>query len=300
MIRSTACLVFGLLLSLRASGGDKAFEASPETKTVVSWDVQGEFSGIEDSTFRRQKDIGDVSTLDTAFHAIASTQMQPAFLLRFGLELQRFDFGLPASAPLPNNLESLDLVIGGDFQIGDSWLVRLDLHPGFYSANGHYNWDDFNLPVTFGGSYFVSSDLQLVLGASFDANRKYPVLPAAGVRWKFAREWVLNAILPTPRLEYLASQTLTLYAGGDFRGGTYRVDGEFGRSHELSKLNNAFVDYMQIRVGAGAAWKVNPYLTFEVEAGCVPMHDFDYHRADIAVRAQDVPPYARVGLQAQF
>lgn len=300
MIRSAAILTLGLLLSLRASGGDKAaLDASPESQTVVSWEVRGEFSAIEDSTFRRQNDIGDVSTLDTTFHVIGSAQVRPAFLLRFGLELQRFDFGLPAAAPLPNHLESLDVVIGGDFQIGDSWLVRLDLHPGLYS-NGHYNWDDFNLPVTFGGSYFVSSDLQLVLGVSFDANRKYPVLPAAGVRWKFAREWVLNAILPAPRLEYLASPALTLYAGGDFRGGTYRVDGEFGRSHELSRLNNAFVDYMQIRVGAGASWKVNPHLTFEVEAGCVPVHDFDYHRADIAVRSQDVPPYARVGLQAQF
>jgi hypothetical protein len=300
MTRSAAILILGLLLSFRASGGEAKVIASAEEKTVVSWDVSAEVTGIGDSTFRRHNDIGDVSTIDTQFHAIASTQLHPAFLLRFGLELQRFDFGLPDNAPLPNNLESLGLVIGGDFQLGDSWLVRLDVHPGFYSANGHYDIGDFNIPLTLGGSYFVSSDLQLVLGMSIDYNRKYPVLPAAGVRWKFAREWVLDAILPTPRLEYSLNQKITLYAGADFRGETYRVDGEFGNSHEISKLNNAFVDYTQIRAGVGASWKVSPYLNVELEAGYVPVHDFDYHRADTAVRSQEAPPYARIGFQAQF
>jgi hypothetical protein len=115
-----------------------------------------------------------------------------------------------------------------------------------------------------------------------------------------AREWVLNAILPTPRIEYLFNDDLTLYAGADFRGETYRVDSAFGRSHKLRKLDNAFVDYMQIRVGGGASWKVNSSFTVELEAGCVPVNDFDYHEADIAVRAQSVPFYGRAGVKIQF
>jgi hypothetical protein len=291
MLRTLSVFIVGALLSSALVASEKG---------AVSWEVNAEFSGVGNATFRRSSDIGNVSALDMHFDAIASIQVKPAFLLRLGFQLERFDFSLPDSAPLPNNLESLALVVGGDFQLGDAWLVRCDLHPGFYSANGHLDGGDFNIPLTAGGSYFVNPDLQLVIGLSLDVHRKYSVLPAAGLRWKFAREWVLNAILPTPRLEYLFSPALTLYIGADFRGETYRVDGAFGRAHGLPKLNNAFVDYTQIRVGGGASWKINQYLTAELEAGCVPVHDFDFHRADIAVRAQDISAYARIGLQMQF
>jgi hypothetical protein len=291
MLRTLSILSVSVLLSSAVFANDQG---------AVSWEVNAEFSGVGDATFRRSSDIGDVSAFDTGLDAIASIQAQGAFLLRLGVELQRFDFSLPDSAPLPNNLESFGLVIGGDFQLGDSWIARVDLHPGFYSANGHLDGDDFNIPLTAGGSYFVSSDLQIVIGLSLDVHRKYPVLPAAGLRWKFAREWVLNAILPTPRIEYLYSDDLTLYAGADFRGGTYRVDDSFGRSRDLRRLDNAYVDYMQIRVGGGASWKVSSNFTVEVEAGCAPVNDFDFHNADIAVRAQSVPFYGRAGVQIRF
>jgi hypothetical protein len=267
---------------------------------VISWDVNAEVSGVTEATFRRSSDIGDVSSFDTQFHAIAAAQVKPEFLLRLGFEFQRYDFDLPARAPLPNNLESLGVLIGGDFPLGDAWLFRLDVHPGFYCANGEIDEDAFNIPITLGGSYFLGADLQLVAGLGIDWNRKYPVLPAAGLRWKFAREWVLNAILPRPRLEYLLGEKSVLYVGGDFRLGAYRVDDSFGESHGLRKLDNALVEYAQIRVGAGVSSKIAPYLTFEFEAGCVTLDHFDYYRADIGVRSQDVPFYARIGLRAQF
>ena len=36
--------------------------------------------------------------------------------------------------------------------------------------------------------------LQFVAGIELDVNRKYPVLGAIGVRWKFAPKLVLNAV----------------------------------------------------------------------------------------------------------
>jgi len=41
---------------------------------------------------------------------------------------------------------------------------------------------------------------QLILGLSIDVERNYPVIPAAGVRWKIGPQWLLDAVLPTPRL----------------------------------------------------------------------------------------------------
>ena len=266
----------------------------------VSWEVETGLSAVGDTEFRKSSSIGDVRVLDTKFSAIASVQAKEGFLVRFGLELQRFDFDRSRSAPLPASLESLAVVVGGDFQIGEAWLMRLDLHPGFYGADDSLRARDFAMPITLGGSYFVSSDLQLVIGASLDFNRKYPVLAAAGVRWKFARDWVLNVILPTPRLEYNYSEALTFYVGADFQGESYRVNGTPGHGRGDRKLRNAVVDYTQIRVGAGTTWTISPRIELELEAGCVPVHDFDFHRADVGVRAQGISPYAGISLKAGF
>ena len=70
------------------------------------------------------------------------------------------------------------------------------------------------MPVVVGASYFVSSDLQLVAGLSIDPERKYPVLPGVGFRYKCATDWVLDFILPAPRVEYTFSKSILLYAGG--------------------------------------------------------------------------------------
>jgi len=78
-------------------------------------------------------------------------------------------------------------------------------------------WDNFNMPFLIGGTYIYSPNLQLVLGVSVDVERKYPVLPAVGVRWKIAPQWLLDAVLPTPRLQYELTRDVSLYAGATVR-----------------------------------------------------------------------------------
>src|SRR5205085_5496435 len=116
-------------------------------------------------------------------------------------------------------------------------------------------------------SYFVSEDLQLVAGASFDSARKYPFLPGAGLRWKFAERWVFNGILPAPRIEFTASKTLLLYVGADLREETYRVPSDFGRVQGDEKLNGAVLDDFELRIGAGALWQASKAVHVELEAG---------------------------------
>ena len=69
------------------------------------------------------------------------------------------------------------------------------------------------MPFVIGGTYIFSPNLQLILGVSVDVERKYPVIPAAGLRWKLGPQWLLDAVLPTPRLQYEVSRDVSLYAG---------------------------------------------------------------------------------------
>ena len=71
------------------------------------------------------------------------------------------------------------------------------------------------------------------------------------MRWKFAPQWVLNAVLPTPRLEYAATHNITLFAGGDIKANTFRVDDRFGLRNGDRSLNNAWLSYEELRAGAG-------------------------------------------------
>ena len=231
---------------------------------------------------------------------MASTQIGGGPLFRLGVEWQRSEFDLPRRAPLPRTMQSLALVIGADFQLGEAWLFRLEATPGFYHGGTGFRSDGFNVPVLLGGSYFVNADLQWVAGVGLDVNRKYPVLGAIGVRWKFAPKFVLNAVLPAPRLEYSFNKSLTGYVGADVRETTYRMERDFSRAHGKRKLDGAIVDYTQIRIGAGASWGVNSHVTLECEAGIVAFHDFDYHRAEVGVSSDGFPAYGAISLKAAF
>ena len=258
------------------------------------------FSAVADSKFEGGSFRGDVSSVDFGVRAVASHQFGGGPLFRLGVEWQRTDFDATRRAPLPDRLQSLALVIGADFQIGNAWLFRFEATPGFYHGGTGLGADGFNVPVLFGGSYFVNADLQFVAGIELDVNRKYPLLGAIGVRWKFAPKFVLNAVLPAPRLEYSFGKSLTGYAGADIRETTYRMGGDFGRSRGKRKLDSAIVDYTQIRVGMGAAWSVNSLVTIEAEAGIVAFHELNYHRAEAGVKSDGYPAYGGISVKAAF
>ena len=99
----------------------------------------------------------------------------------------------------------------------------MEIQPGYYGADTDLRGRNFAVPIVLGASYFVSADLQPVVGLSVDPERKYPVLPGLGFRYKLSADWVLDAILPTPRIEYSFNKSLLLYAGGDLQGTTYRT-----------------------------------------------------------------------------
>jgi hypothetical protein len=192
------------------------------------------------------------------------------------------------------------LVAGVDIQAFGSWLFRLEATPGFYSGSDRFDGSDFNMPFVLGATYIVGPDLQWILGCQVDVHSRYPVLPGAGVRWKFAERWVLNAILPTPRLEYSYSKSLTFYSGMDIKLGTYRLDGSFGTAHDARVLNGAFVDYTELRVGAGLSWKLSRSLTLELESGYMPYRDFDYHHNDLNPKTLNGAPYGQISLGGRF
>jgi len=294
-----------LLVAIPSSAGEKsAREISAENNSATStFSFSGEF--VVDETYvgngdvqRGQHVLRDFDESDTLLRFVLTPRIKLG-VLRLGAEWERFSFGFSDRAPLPDTLQALSLVIGLDTQLSDSILLRLQAQPGFYGTDD-FESEDVNVPFVIGGTYIYSPNLQFVLGIGVDVERKYPVLPGGGVRWKIARQWVLDAVLPSPRLEYQLNKDLALYAGGTVKETNFRVDDHFGNTRGIPRLNQAVLTYGEIRTGAGADWKVSSVMTLRAETGYQPYRDFDFYRANVRYHQDDGAPYGTISVHGEF
>jgi hypothetical protein len=290
-----------LLTSARAEDDSTNTPELPARRAMnISQEIEAEYSYLGGATTRRgSTDYGSVTEQHSDVKYVLSPQVTKTLLLRFGAEWQRFDFGVPNHAPIPDLLQQFNAVIGCDYQLADQWLLRVDLQPGVYSDFQDISWRDFNMPVVVGGVYLKSADVQFILGMLVDVRSQYPVLPAAGVRWQMTDEWTLDLVLPHPRIEYEANEKLTVYCGADFQAGMFTIGDHFGQDHGNPKLDHASLDYLEIRLGPGLAWKVLSNFTVEIAGGMMLYREYRYVNENTILRSHDAP-YVSIACHARF
>lgn len=243
--------------------------------------------------------VGLLSELNSEIKYVVSPQINKDLLLRMGAEWQRFSFPSRGHAAEPNTLQSANAILGFDYQLGDQWLMRAELHPGVYGDFTGPSWRSFDAPILFGFAYLIDADLQWFFGLRVDARSQYPVFPAIGVRWKVTDVWTLDLQLPNPRIEYDVNDKLQAYLGVGISAGTYVVGDHFGDKRGLSQLNNATVDYTEVRLGPGLSWMVRPDLTLEAEAGYVLYRSWDFF--DLGINpTSHLSPYLQIACRARF
>ena len=222
---------------------------------------------------------------------------KPVFRLGFGYD--RYDFGFAGPGFIPGALQSVNLVAGIDLRLFD-FLIRIEAQPGFYGDDRGFNASDFNVPVILGASYLVSKDFQWIAGVYYNPNASRPILGGVGFRWKMADRWTLNFVPPNPRIEFKATDDVTLYAGGQILASTFRVNKNFGGAPGARNYNNALVDYTEVRVGAGATWKLSAKGALDVGLGYMAYRDFDYHKVGDNFQTKSGSFYGQMGLKLNF
>jgi Domain of unknown function (DUF6268) len=298
-------LALRFFLQSLCAASSTLFAASIFAEGLSDWFLSGEYIAEEtyvgsgDVERNSKKSVRDFDEHDSILHLVITPRIEPG-VLRLGAEWERFSFGIPDGAPLPDTLQAVNLVLGLDTQLSDSILIRVEVQPGVYNTGFDDLSDDFNAPFVAGGSYIFSPNLQLVLGVSVDIEGKYPVLPAGGIRWKMAPQWVLNAVLPTPRLEFEMKSDLTLYAGANLKQANYRVGDDFGDNTGTPRLNHAVLTYTEVRTGAGIDWKISPFVTLTGEVGYQPYREFDFYRAHIRYHQDGGAPYGMISVHGAF
>jgi hypothetical protein len=268
--------------------------------TSIEHEVDTEFSYIGGANTRGGgMDIGSMDEFHTDFKYDYSPQVTKRLLLRVGAEWEWFSFGVTGGAAVPDHLHKLSANFGFDYAIKDQWLLHTEVQPGIYTDFADVTWRDVDAPFVLTAAYVVDADLQWFLGLRADVRSRYPVLPVLGVRWKFADDWTLRLILPEPRLEYELTDHLNAYFGVGIKAGTFTVGEDFGTDHGRPDLNNAAMDYVEVRVGPGLAWSIRPDMTLEADAGYMVFRRFDYVDKHLIFRS-DPAPYAQLAFRVRF
>jgi hypothetical protein len=304
----TWLFVFGLgEATVKAQGAFKSVSGSSgstgSSASVLSYDLDAETSFFGRGEAKSgSTNFGNITEISSSASFVLSAQIRDTALLRLGVEWQRYSFDPEERAPVPDSIQGLDLAIGADLQVSPAMLLRIEAHPGIYSEFHNFSWQDFNVPFEVVGTYFVSSDLIFIGGVYVDVDSDTPVFPIVGVHWKVSDKWVVQGVAPRPQLQYLLSDSVTLFAGADLREGTFRMDDQFGQGRGMPQLNDAILDYFEIRAGAGLTWKVTKNVNFDLEGGCTPYRRFEYPRVNdgFKVKSEDLVPYLRIGLSAKF
>jgi hypothetical protein len=289
----TPCYVAGMFALALAPRN--AMPASPATS--VAQELDTEFSYVGDAAIRGGD--GQIDEVSAGVKYVLSLQLNKRVLLRVGAEWQRFSFGVPGGTALPDTLQQVSAIIGCDAQLTDQWLLRAELQPGVYSDFADVSWRDVDAPFVLSAAYVVDADLQWFVGLRVDPRSQYLVLPAVGVRWKFADEWTLNLLLPRPRLEYEFNEKLKGYVGAVIKAGTFRVGDHFGGDHGRSDLNHAMLDYLEARVGPGLSWDMRPGMTLEANAGYMVYRRFDFFDQHATLRSEPAP-YVQITFHVRF
>ena len=279
-----------------------ALMESAESAFSFEFDVEGTYVGDGDIERGERGDmvIRDFDEAQARVRFLL-TPMTKIGILRLGVQTERYAFSFGSNAPIPDDLHSTNLIVGLDTKFSDSFLIRLEMQPGFYGVD----WDDFgrdtfNVPFILGGTYIFNSGFQVVFGIGVDAWRSNVILPGGGVRWKFATQWTLNAVVPTPRLEYEPNSNMVFFAGADIRSTSYRVEKNFGTLRGNTALNHASITYNELRVGAGLDWKLSTAIKLSIEGGYIPYRNFDFHRTQVRYHQDGGAPYVRFGFHAAY
>lgn len=277
---------------------DTPFEASN-----ISYEIEIGASHVFGGSTEFSGDSAEVSEWAFDLQQVAIFPMGSAAYFRAGLGWDSYWFLGAEGLPVPPSLQELNLVIGADVSLSDHWLMRVEVMPGVYSDFVDVGWEDFNAPMNLGFTYLVNERLQWAFGFQVNFMSDWPVVGGAGVRWQVSDYWTLNLMVPRPRIEYQAADGVTLFAGCEFRGGSFRVAEDYGEGLGREELNGALIDYREYRTGAGVSWLAHQggglELSVDLQGGVAFGREFDFHRTSVDLDS-DPAPYASIGAKAKF
>jgi len=269
--------------------GPTAPAEEPVPLNVVATDESYVFpSGIN------HRGIGYGDVFHSTFDFTHRLPLSGNWFLQAGVSADRFDFGGSHCGPLPSTLQSFNFPLGIVNIIQGHVGFIAQVRPGFYFEHT-IDGGSFDVPLEL-GSFLPLLDEKLYLAWGLRAGllQHYGVFPTLGLIWVINPKLILYAHLPEPRIEYTASERLLLWAGGEFTGGSYKMD-----SADAGKFSGTVVQYYEIRGGTGATFTPSKGWSVKLAAGYAFERKWDFYRSSQSYVA-DPAPYVRLQASSEF
>lgn len=287
-----------LMIAVALTAAVLAINGSAAERRTTSSTI--EFAHVGDGSIRQGNlQLGDMNTTFTRLRHVRSFPASEKYSWRIGAEWERIGFGLPGAAPLPNTLHSVHLHLGNTWWIGDKTALQFEVDPGLYSDFEDIDFGDLNYPVSARMVYAQNQRLQWVFALISNPKSELAFVGGIGARWRFADDWMLDFILPKPQVRWNFSEKLSLFAGGEFKGGAYRVAEDFGTQRGVARLNDSDITYREARVGGGFKWQFNQKIHALVDGGWLIDRRFSYEDKNLQLNG-DGAPYFQISLRARY
>jgi hypothetical protein len=298
MLSPTKTLRASLLLLLLPAG--LAAQPSATMRPVLLESLVVEISASSEESLEQGGTAhGTVSVLSMGISQSGRHPLNPTTMFTYGLAYRGHD--LDATTPLlPDQLAELTLTLGLQHRFSAKWSGAVFARPGLYGDFETVSTDSLNLPLLALFNYTRGETLTWNFGLNVNAFSDNPVLPIAGVRWRFAPDWTFTVGFPQSGFIWRTNERLTLRAGVSFNGGSFRITENLGiPAPGVARLANTFVDFSEVRAGLGADVVLRKGFTLAVDVGAMTDRKFDYFDRDFTLNG-DAGLYGALSLRAGF
>jgi hypothetical protein len=219
-----------------------------------------------------------------------------------GAGYRRTNLVLTGGAPLPLELQSASVRVGGEWKFNERWRAGATVSPGVYGDADLSFGGDFKVPVSLFARYAPRPGLTWLGGLAVGFYGRRGVTPFIGVIWQIDERWRLNATPPSARITFRAAGTraepLDLFVSAGLDGGRYQLSPSFGSSFNKPELNGNTLSIEQgdVRTGIASAWR---FLRGELGVGYLVARRYKYEQAGESYNVA-AAPYLSASLSARF
>lgn len=274
-------------------------QPSADADRTIEWGAAYSYSSDED--LDRHGPAGSVAVHHVDLNALTKRTVSATDSFTYGLSAALTQLDTTTGTFLPERLQAYAVHLSGSRRLNDRWIATLTLRPGLYGDLEEIDSKTFNVPLLVAASYAVSRDLVWLVGLRVDAYAEHPVLPLAGVRWRFAPDWSLNLTFPRAGVQWRVRDGLSLDASASVQGGTFRLTENLGTPAGLTtgRLANTFLDYREIRAGIGAELSVTAHTSLRLDLGAFLDREFDYFDRGYTLDGGS-GTFATIGVRSRF
>lgn len=204
-----------------------------------------------------------------------------------------------AGVLLPSHLQAIGLFGSATKDLSDligrGWGTTLILRPMLTSSSSDFSASGVVVQGGWVVSYTQSETVRWSGGIAFSTHTSgWGVLPIIGLQWDIDEDWLLSVGFPETHISYKLTEDTTLKGIVGFMQGSYRV-----KNAPIPGGGDTYVDFREIRIGAGVAHQFTEILSVELDVGAVVDRKFDYYDRDYKLKG-DVAAYLNLSVNVQF